>query len=172
MARPTLLDANLHTVHLRGESAGHDSASLAFLEMNVEGWTVLVRWERALQFQAHLAVQRHTTQLQTLARMTVDQCWLIRQRRKSRAFRHYFTLISKTRSPLLRDPLLRSNHLRPSIAKPQQVSILAHHWSSCEPLEQFASEVARGCARRVHAMQGKNPLRFFETGNRGFRLCE
>jgi hypothetical protein len=44
--------------------------------------------------------------------------------------------------------------------------------SSCEPLEQFASEVARGCARRVHAMQGKNALRFFETGNRGFRLCE
>ena len=36
--------------------------------MNVEGWTVLIRWERALQFQAHLAVQRDTTQLQALAR--------------------------------------------------------------------------------------------------------
>ena len=71
---PTLFDANLNTVHLRGEGAGHDSSSLVFLEMNVERWTVLIRWERALQFQAHLAVQRHTTQLQALACMTVDQC--------------------------------------------------------------------------------------------------
>ena len=47
---------------------------LVLLEVNVEGWTVLVRWERALQFQPHLAVPTNTTHLQALAGMTVDQC--------------------------------------------------------------------------------------------------
>ena len=70
----TVFDANLDTVHLRGERARDDSPFLVFREVNVEGWTVLVRWERAFQFQAHLPVPKNTTQQQALARMPVDQC--------------------------------------------------------------------------------------------------
>src|SRR5262245_32079679 len=70
----TLFDANLGSVDLRGERAGDDSAFLVFLEVNVEGWTVLVRWERALQFQAHLPIPKNPTHQHALAGMPVEQC--------------------------------------------------------------------------------------------------
>src|SRR5688572_16168574 len=69
----SLFDANLDAVHHRGERAGNDGPFLVLLEVNVQGWTVVVRWERALQFQAHLAVPAHAAHAQAFARMTVVQ---------------------------------------------------------------------------------------------------